>query len=303
MLATEPGSQVDQYRIEELIARTGTASILRATDGGDGRQVVLKVPHMEVAGDPVFYQRFLREQEIAESLEHPGVVRAFVRRTQHQKYIAMELAPGQMLRTLLGGSRRLPVERAVRIGVAICEVLEYLHARGVVHRDLKPENIMIDGEDRVKLLDFGIARREGARRLTFGKLSQVMGSPDYIAPEQIQGKRGDARTDIYAMGVILYEMLTGETPFTGDNPFAVMNRRMVTEPASARALNPEIEAALDRVILRSLARNPEHRYGTARDLARALLHPESATFPSTKQAEGRQTRFLRAWLRIAEFWR
>ena len=119
---------------------------------------------------------------------------------------------------VLAREGKLPVERAVKIATEICDALYYIHSRGVVHRDLKPENIVVDAQDRIKLIDFGIAGEEGARRLTFGKFSNVMGTPDYISPEQIQGKRGDARSDIYALGAILYEMLTGRPPFQGENP-------------------------------------------------------------------------------------
>ena len=127
----------------------------------------------------------------------------------------------------------------------------------MVHRDLKPENIMVDDEDRIKLIDFGIAGQEGSRRLTFAKLSQVMGTPDYISPEQVKGKRGDGRSDIYALGVMLYEMLTGKTPFTGPNPFAIMNDRLLNHPVPPRELNPEISPELQEIIYRALERDPQ----------------------------------------------
>lgn len=133
---------------------------------------------------------------------------------------------------------------------------------------------MIDGEDRIKLIDFGIASRSGARRLTFGKLSNVMGTPDYIALEQVKGKRGDARTDVYALGVIFYEMLTGETPFPGNDPFVVMNDRLVKNPPPPRELEPSITPELQEVIYHALERNPNQRYSSARDFANDLLHQD-----------------------------
>jgi eukaryotic-like serine/threonine-protein kinase len=274
MQTIETGSQLDQYAVKGLIARTNTASILRATDLHTGREIAIKLPHSEVEGDLLFYQRFLREQEICESLDHPAVVKAFPKGKHGRMYIAMEVAPGLLLRQVLNDRRKLPPERAVKIALAICEALDYIHSQGVVHRDLKPENIMIEGEDRIKLIDFGIAARSGARRLTFGKLSNVMGTPDYIAPEQVKGKRGDARTDVYALGVILYEMLTGETPFPGNDPFVVMNDRLVKNPLPPREIEPGISSGLQEVILRALERELKNRYASAREFASDLLRPD-----------------------------
>jgi eukaryotic-like serine/threonine-protein kinase len=274
MPSAQPGSRLDQYAVKELIARTDTASILRATDLRTGHEVAIKIPHPEVEDDTLFYQRFQREQEICEDLDHPAVVKAFTKDKRSQVYMAMEFAPGQRLRQVMNEQKRLPVARAVRIAVAICEALEYIHSEGVVHRDLKPENIMIAGEDRIKLIDFGIAGRTGARRLTFGKLSPVMGTPDYIAPEQIEGKRGDSRTDVYALGVLLYEMLTGETPFPGNNPFVVMHNRLNNKPVPPREIEPSITPQLQDIICRALARNPRSRYSNARDFADELLRQD-----------------------------
>jgi serine/threonine-protein kinase len=274
MPVAEPGTRIDQYAVQELVARTETASILRATDLHTGREIAIKLPHPEVEGDLLFYQRFQREKEICADLDHPAVVKAFTEEKRNRSYMVMEFAPGQLLRVLLHQQGKLPAERAARIAVAICEALDYIHSRGVVHRDLKPENIMVEGEDRIKLIDFGIASRTGARRLTFGKLSHVMGTPDYIAPEQVQGKRGDARTDVYALGVILYEMLTGHTPFPGSNPLVIMQNRLVARPVPPREIEPGITPAMQEIIYRALERDPQIRYASARDFANDLLHQD-----------------------------
>jgi eukaryotic-like serine/threonine-protein kinase len=272
MAALRPGDQLSHYRIEELVARSGMASIYRATDMRSGHPVAIKVPHPDMEADPVLFDRFKREIEIGEKLEHPGVMKVLDSGEPGQVYMVMEWVEGRLLRKLLAETRKLPAARASAIAIAICDALDYIHRNGVVHRDLKPENIMIDGADRIKLIDFGIAGKAGARRLTFGKLSQIAGTPDYISPEQVKGKRGDGRSDIYSLGVILYEMVTGETPFTGANPFAVMNDRLVNNPVPPRELNPETPPELQEVIYRAMEREPQDRYSTANEFAWDLEH-------------------------------
>jgi serine/threonine protein kinase len=186
----------------------------------------------------------------------------------------MEWVDGRLLRQLLHDSGKLPIDRAIKIVISINDALDYIHRNGVVHRDLKPENLMISGDDRIKLIDFGIAGKEGARRLTFAKLSQVMGTPDYISPEQVKGKRGDGRSDIYALGVMLYEMLTGKPPFSGPNPFAIMNDRLLNNPIPPRELNPQISPELQEIIYRAIERDPKNRYAKAREFAHDLQHPD-----------------------------
>jgi serine/threonine-protein kinase len=187
-------------------------------------------------------------------------------------YMVMEWVEGRLLRKALGEAGKFPQERAIKIAVAVADALDYIHRNGVVHRDLKPENIMIDGEDRIKLIDFGIAGQVGAKRLTFAKLTHVAGTPDYISPEQVKGKRGDGRSDIYALGVMLYEMLTGKTPFPGENPFAIMNERLLNHPIPPREVNPEISPELQEAIYRALEREPQNRYSTANEFAWDLEH-------------------------------
>ncbi len=272
MTAIHPGEQLDHYRIEQLIARSGMSSIYRATDMRTARQVAIKIPHPEMEADPVLFDRFQREGTIGSTLEHPGVMKVLNDESRSTVYMVMEWVPGRLLRHVIREQAPLPIDRAIRITIAICDALDYIHRNGVVHRDLKPENIMIDDEDRIKLIDFGIAGQAGARRLTFGKLSQVMGTPDYISPEQVKGKRGDGRSDIYALGIMLYEMLTGKTPFLGNNPFLIMNDRLVNNPIPPREHRPEISPQLQEAIYRALEREPQDRYSTANEFAWDLEH-------------------------------
>ena len=296
MTPVHPGERLDQYRIEGVVARSGMASIFRATDMRSGRPVAIKVPHPEMEADPVLFDRFRREEQIGVKLDHPGVMKVWAGEDRSQVYMVMEWVEGRLLRQVLAEQAKLPIRRAVKITIAICDALEYIHSHGVVHRDLKPENIMIDAEDRIKIIDFGIASQAGSRRLTFAKLSQVMGTPEYISPEQVKGKRGDGRSDIYALGAMFYEMLTGKTPFSGPNPFAIMNDRLLNSPVPPREVNPEITAELQEIIYRALERDPKNRYASAREFAWDLQHQEQvgvAERPEMREWKRRRTPWVR----------
>jgi serine/threonine protein kinase len=268
------GDQLDHYRIEALVARSGMASIFRATDLNTGRPVAIKIPHPEVESDPALFDRFRREEEIGKLMDHPGVMKVLTDNDRSQVYMVMEWVDGRLLRNILAEQLKLPPERAIRITLRILDALDYVHSRGVVHRDMKPENVMVDERDNIKLIDFGIAGNAGSRRLTFAKFSPTMGTPDYVSPEQVKGKRGDQRSDLYALGVMLYEMLTGKVPFSGANPFLIMNDRLLNNPVPPREVDPAITPQLQEIIYRALERDPKNRYPSARDFAADLEHPE-----------------------------
>jgi serine/threonine-protein kinase len=269
-----PGDQLDHYRIDGLVARSGMASIYRGTDVRDGRAVAIKIPHAEMEADPVLFDRFKREEDIGRKLDHPGVVRVLNDEERSRRYMVLEWVDGRLLRQVQNEQKKFPQDRAIRITIALCKALDYIHSQGVVHRDLKPENIMVGPDDQVKLIDFGIAANAGSRRLTFAKLTEAMGTPDYISPEQVKGKRGDARSDVYSLGIMFYEMLTGKVPFTGPNPFVIMNERLLNNPIPPREVNPEISPELQEIIYRALERDPSKRYPNAHEFALDLEHPE-----------------------------
>jgi serine/threonine-protein kinase len=274
-----PGDQLDNYQLESLVASSAMASVFRATDLSDGSTAAIKVPHPQAECDPIFHERFRREIEIGCRLQHSGIRRIFPTPDASRLYMAMEWLDGRLLREVIAQDGSLPVARAAAIAIQILAALDYMHNHGMVHRDLKPENIMLDADDHIKVIDFGIAAAAGARRLTFGKLSQIMGSPDYISPEQVKNRRGDARSDLYALGAILYEMLTGQTPFHGANPFAVMNARLVTSPRPPSEINPDIPPQLQQIVMHALERDSGQRYATANEFARDLANPEQVPLP------------------------
>jgi eukaryotic-like serine/threonine-protein kinase len=267
----EAGSQIDSYRVEAPIARSGMASIYRATDLRDNRVVALKIPHPDLEADPILFDRFQRESGIGEKLDHPKVMRVFGGEKRSRIYMVMEWCEGRILRQILDEGQ-IPQDRAIRIAIGVLDALDYIHANGVVHRDLKPENIMVDENDNIKLIDFGIASDSAARRLTYANFTATLGTPNYISPEQVKGKRGDGRSDIFAVGVLLYEMLTGKLPFSGPNPLAAMNDRLLNHPVPPRVANPSISPELQEVLYRALERDPINRYARAHDFEHDLEH-------------------------------
>jgi len=233
-----------------------------------GRQVAVKVPHPDVEKDQNLADWFRREREIGGRLNHPGIIRVIQDADGSETYLVMEWFEGKPLRQILNEQKRLTPERAVRIAVEVCNALEHMHSRGTVHRDLQPENILVGADDHVKVIDFGGAAKTQARRLTFTKVAQLIGASAYLSPEELLGKRGDARSDIYALGMILYEMLTGRNPFPQPDP----NDRLLNYPIPPREIDPAISLQLQEVIYRALERAPKNRYSTAHDFALDLRH-------------------------------
>ena len=277
------GDKLDQYELTELLARSGMASIFKAIDSESGAAVALKVPHVQFESDVVFYERFRREEEIGQLLQHPNIVKVLTPRDKSRMYMAMEFLEGKSLRAMLHDKQPLATERALDIARQVCEALVYLHNEGVVHRDIKPENILILANGQAKILDFGIAFFESARRLTWMGLSNAIGTPDYMAPEQIRGRRGDPRTDVYAVGTMLYEMLTCHLPYASPNPRALLRAKTSEEPKPPSYYVAGFDPSLEVIILKAIERSPRDRYASAAELLVDLKNP-SAFHPADAEA-------------------
>jgi eukaryotic-like serine/threonine-protein kinase len=267
------GEKLDQYELTELIARSGMASIFKGRDLTNGATVAIKVPYLQFESDVVFYGRFQREEQIGRRLNHPNIIRVLTPRRKSRMYIAMEYIDGVSLRAMMRDKRPLDTAKALDIARQVCAALIYMHSQRVVHRDLKPENILITEDSQAKIMDFGIALDESARRLTWAGLSSTIGTPDYMAPEQVSGRRGDVRTDIYALGTMLYEMLTGSLPFEGENVYAVMRAKANEDPQPPSRYRPDLDPHLEEIILHAIARQPRDRYRSAKEMQKDLCDP------------------------------
>jgi serine/threonine-protein kinase len=253
-----------RYELAAVIGEGGMATVYKATDTVLGRAVAVKVLAPRYATDATFVQRFRREAQNAAAMNHPSIVNVFDTGSDDDThFIVMELVEGKTLRDVLADGPVLP-ERAAEIAEAVASALAFAHERGIVHRDVKPGNIMITPSGDVKVMDFGIARATAGESLT--QTATVLGTATYLSPEQAQGESVDARSDLYSLGVVLYEMLSGRVPFEGESPVAVAYKHVREEPVRPSLLNPDIPEPLERVVLKAMAKNPQNRYASAADM-------------------------------------
>lgn len=265
----------DRYKILSSLGEGGFGATFLAEDLESNRKVVVKIPHIAQLGDPAVYERFRREVAIGKLLNHSDVPEAIAISEGNPPYLVLRYAEGESLTKVLADKGRLSVDQVAKMVANLLDALQYCHDRGVYHRDIKPENLVLASDGHLKILDFGIALMEGSPRVTWRGFSGLMGTPEYMAPEQIKGERGDAKSDIYAVGCLLYHILSGSPPFTGDNPLTIMYQHMTENPqplTSIKGLHPGIRSA----ICRALRRRKEERYEAAEQMANDLRAPEKA---------------------------
>jgi serine/threonine protein kinase len=273
------GTRIEHYEIIERLGQGGMGAVYRATDTLLEREVALKLLRPEYAADPLFAERFRAEAVTLAKLSHPNIATLFgFGRDPAQLYMIMELATGETLGTLLKRTGALSWERAILLTGQMLDALQYAHERGVVHRDIKPSNLMVGDDDHLKLMDFGIARLMGTTRVT--QMGFTVGTLEYMAPEQIRGEDVDGRADIYATGVVLYEMVTGQLPFKSSREQALMFAHLQQEVVPPRTHRPNLPWHLSDVIVRALAKAPGDRYSSAREFSDAL-GASASSLPAT----------------------
>ncbi len=273
--ATGPRTLGGRYEVGEVIGVGGMAEVHRGRDTRLGRPVAVKLLRSDLARDPSFQARFRREAQSAASLNYPKIVAIYDTGEDHfdgdptrtaQPYIVMELVEGETLREIVKSGRRLMPQRVAEIGSGILAALDYSHRHGIVHRDIKPGNVMLTATGQVKVMDFGIARAVADSAATMTQTSSVLGTAQYLSPEQARGEKVDARSDLYSTGCLLYEMLVGKPPFTGDSPVAVAYQHVQEQPIPPSQVDADLPAGFDSVILTALAKDPAARYQTAAEM-------------------------------------
>lgn len=274
MLTTHPpGEKIDHYEVIRMLGHGGMSHVYLAKDTLNEQEVVLKFPNDDLLGNVAVFERYKREAEAGTRLKHPYIQHLLnMDEDRREHYLVVEYIQGRTLRAVLEDHAPNPLAptEALRIITQVCEAMVYAHEHGVFHRDIKPENIMMLDNGDVKIIDFGVALLEGARRVTWRGLSGTVGTPDYMAPEQLRGERGTAGSDVYGIGVVLYEMLCGRIPFEGENVFAVMNLHVSQDPPSILEFNPTLSPALATIVMRAIRRDPDKRYKHIEDMLHDL---------------------------------
>lgn len=277
MPSIEAGATIGgRYRVLRLLGQGGFAGTYLAEDLlENGKKVALKLPDVSQLGDPAVYERFRREVTMGKLLSHPDLTVAIDSSEGTPPYLVFNFLEGESLASLLDARRLLPVERTVETVANLLDALEYCHRKGVCHRDIKPENLMMGDDGHLKIIDFGIAMMSNSPRVTWRGFSGLVGTPEYMSPEQIKGERGSEKSDIYAVGCLLYHMLTGRPPYTGDNPMTTMYQHLTASPKPLEAYCPGIHPGIWACIRHAMRRRKDERYDTAAQMAADLRNLDS----------------------------
>lgn len=298
-----PGQTLDgRFLLVEQIGFGGMSTVFKAEDlQNENATVVVKVPLPMFSSGVGSWSIFQREEEIGRQLDHPFVLKFVpLAANKRRAYLVTEYVPGQTLADRLSRERPLPESEALRIAGRICAAIDHIHGRGFVHYDLKPANVILCPNGTIRLIDFGLAHSAETSRFTFGGPAPAIGSSDYVAPEQIKRRRGRKSADIYGVGALLYEMLTGRAPFPGDDPFVVASARTFGDPAAPRRVNPRISRQAEEIALRALRRDPAQRYHSAAAMQVDLEHSDRVPVSGLCDRLQPVTRGRRAW-RIARY--
>jgi eukaryotic-like serine/threonine-protein kinase len=274
------GKRIDHYQIMRPLGRGGASHVYLAQDWDAMQEVVLKFPDDALIGGAAVYERYRREAEIGRRLSHPHIQRHLNQGERRSaEYLVLEYMRGRTLREVVEkcAPGLLPTDEVLRMLIQVCSALAYAHEHGVIHRDIKPENIMLLENGDIKIFDFGISLLEGERNRSWRGFSSPIGTPDYMAPERLLGESGDVRSDIYAVGVVLYELLCGRTPFEEEDGFALITRHISHDPPCILMFNPILSPALVTVVMRAIRRDPEKRYTCIQDLLYDLNHLDTVT--------------------------
>lgn len=282
MQTPEAGTIIDdRYKIIGSLGHGGFAATYLADDIKEGRKVAIKIPDISQLGDPAVYERFKREVLIGKLLRHPDLTVAIDYSEDSPPYLVFDYLDGESLAELLDQKKLFNTQQTIEMIANLLDALDYCHSKGVCHRDIKPENIIVGKDGHLKIIDFGIAMMNDSPRVTWRGFSGLVGTPEYMSPEQIKGERGNEKSDIYAVGCLLYHMIAGVPPYRGDNPMTTMYQHLTSSPKPLTEINSKTPPAIWAIVRRAMRRRKDERYSSAAEMAKDLRNPDKVDMQFT----------------------
>lgn len=283
MLPPEAGTIIDgRYQIIKLLGQGGFAGTYLADDLKEKKKVALKLPNINELGDPAVYERFKRELSIGKILQHPDLSVAIDSSEGSPPYLVFNYLENESLDKFLNSKKLFPIDRTVEMIANLLDALDYCHKKGICHRDIKPENLIPGNDGHLKIIDFGIAMTSNSPRVTWRGFSGLVGTPEYMSPEQIKGERGNEQSDIYAIGCLLYNMIAGFPPYSGDNPMTVMYQHLTSSPKPLTEINPKVHPGIWACVCHAMRRRKEERYKTAHEMAEDMRNLDKVDLKYTQ---------------------